>query len=182
MALEWRRPAFWFALVVVALLAAALTLTIDRGIARLSQTPTPTPTTQAPLQPVVVQLPTAVSEPPLPPQSEDETRQALRRLEQAIAEQRGATFVIKAVWQISFAMEALYANDLARADGELVAAKAALDEAFALVPEDIKPQLDTERLGISRIRGDLMINPRGLDDELSQMRDRLLSLITPRPQ
>lgn len=182
MATEWRRPATWLLLILVALLASALTLTIDRGIARLSQVPTPTPTTQPPIQQVVVQLPTTPSEPPPPPGTEDETRQAIRRLEQAAAAQRGDTFVIKSVWLISFAMEALLANDIARADGELVAAKSALDEAFALAPEDIKPQLDTERLGISRIRGDLMINPRGLDDELSQMRDRLLSLLTPRAQ
>jgi hypothetical protein len=180
---EGRRWTLWLAIVATALLSAVLTLAIDRGLDAMSQpepTPVPTATAAVALQPVIVQLPTAVSEPEPPPRGEDETRQALRRLEQRAAEQQSTTFVIKAVWQISFAMEALAANDMARADRELVAAKASLDDAFTLVPEDLKPQIDTERLGVSRIRGDLMVNPRGLDDELSQMRDRLLSLINTR--
>ncbi|WP_029215311.1 hypothetical protein [Kallotenue papyrolyticum] len=176
MSTELRRWSTWVVIGVTALLAAGLTLALERGLAAL-QSPTPTPT-PGPLQPIVVQLPTPAPQ-PLPTAAPPEALwQQVRQLEQQLADQRAATAVFKAVWQISFAMEALQINDLARADGELVAVKLSLDQAFALMPEDFKPQLDTERQGISRIRADLLVNPRGLDEELSQMRDRLLSLVT----
>ena len=162
-----------------ALLAAALTLGLDRGIAALRSQPTPVPTTES-SQPVVVVIETP--EPEIEPSvvPDDEEQRLLRQLQQQSAQHLGATFVLKAERQVTLALEALMINDTGRADRELVAAQASLDEAFRLVSEDLKPQIDTELLELGRIRADLEINPRSLDEDLRKMRDRLLSLIVSR--
>jgi hypothetical protein len=70
---------------------------------------------------------------------------------------------------------------MGQADRELVAAKASLDEAFRLVAENLKPQIDTERLEVGRLRATLEINPSGLDEDLRRLRQRLISLVAARP-
>lgn len=168
-----RRAPLWLVVVVTALLAAVLTLGLDRGVALLRTTPTP-PATQN--QPIVL-IATAPPEPDPSEVPSDEAQRELRLLQQQTAQHFGFTFVIKAQQQVTFALEALSTNDGARADRELAAAITSLDEAFKLVPEDKKPQIDQERREIGRIRADLVVNPRGLDDDLRMMRDRLLALI-----
>lgn len=175
-----RRAPLWAIIALTALLASALTLGLDRGIAALRVSPTPT--AGVPAQPVVVLIETPEPEPLPSALPSEEAVRLLRDMQQQQSQQLGYTFVDKAIWQVSFAGEALAVNDGARADRELVAAKTSLDEAFRLVAEDLKPQIDKERLEIGRIRAELEINPRGLDEELRRMRDRLLSLISARPQ
>jgi len=171
-----RRIPIWVVVIVSALLAAVLTLALDRAITVLRSQPLPQSATE-PGQPVVVviETPEPTIEPSVLP--DDQEQRLLRQLQQESAQHLGATFVLKAERQITLAMEALMINDMARADRELVAAQASLDEAFRLVSEDLKPQINTERLEIGRIRADLEINPRNLDEDLRKMRDRLLSLI-----
>jgi hypothetical protein len=169
----------WVVIVGSALLAAVLTLALDRGIAVLRSQPTPVPTVQS-NQPVIVVIETP--EPEIEPSvvPDDEAQRLLRQLQQQSTQQLGATFVLKAERQVTLALEALMINDTARADRELVAAQASLNEAFRLVSEDLKPQINTEQLELGRIRADLEINPRNLDEDLTKMRDRLLSLIVSR--
>ncbi|HEY0602145.1 MAG TPA: hypothetical protein VGD58_04495 [Herpetosiphonaceae bacterium] len=175
-----RRAPVWMLVLASALLASALTLALDRGVAALRSQPTPTATVAVPEQPIVVLIETP--EPEIEPSvlPDDEEQRLRRQIEQQSAQHLGATFVLKAERQVTLAMDALATNDSARADRELVAAQASLDEAFRLVSEDLKPQINTERLEIGRIRADLEINPRSLDEDLRKMRDRLLSLIVPR--
>lgn len=163
-----------------ALLAAMLTLTIDRGIAALRLQPTAT-----------VDLPTMVpvsvvqtSEPPLMPTAvpANEQGQLIMQLQQQTTQQWGCLFIFKAERQIDLALDALTVNDTARADRELVAAETSLAEAFRLVSEDLKPQVDSERLAVSHVRADLVINPQNLDQELRRLRDRLLALVPPLAQ
>jgi len=174
-----RRAPIWVIVVASALLAAVLTLALDRGIAMLRTQPTTAPTAQS-LQPVVVVIETAVPELEPSVLPDDEEQRLLWQLQQQSAQHLGATFVLKAERQVTLAMEALTINDKARSDRELVAAQASLDEAFRLVSEDLKPQINTERRELGRIRADLEINPRSLDEDLRKMRDRLLSLIVSR--
>jgi hypothetical protein len=171
-----RRMPVWVMMLAAALLAAVLTLALDRGIAAL-RAQSGTVATVESQQPVVVMIETP--EPEIEPSvlPDDEERRLLRRIQQQSAQHLGVTFVLKAERQVTLAMEALTTNDSARADRELVAAQASLDAAFGLVSEDLKPQIDTERFEIGRIRADLEINPRSLDEDLRKMRDRLLSLI-----
>lgn len=176
-----RRPPVWLIVAMTALLSAVLTLGLDRGIQAL-RTQVPATPTPGQSQPVVVVIETP--EPALAPSvlPEDETERQLVELQQQSAQQRGFMFVLKAERQLAAALEAFDSNDAARADSELDAAHVSLDEAFQMLPEDLKPQLDKERLEIGRIRADLEVNPRGLDEDVRQMRVRLLSLIGPRPQ
>lgn len=178
MAAALRRAPVWLLVVSAALLSAVLTLMLDRGVAALRAQPTPTAT--VPEQPIVVLLETP--EPEIEPSvlPDDEEQRLLRQIQQQSAQHLGATFVLKAERQVTLSMDALATNDAARADRELVAAQASLDEAFRLVSEDLKPQINTERLEMGRIRADLEINPRSLDEDLRKMRDRLLSLIVSR--
>ncbi len=175
-----RRLPVWLLVPSTALLAAVLTLVLDRSSTALRSQPTPTPAlpTVVPVS-VVVQAP----EPPLLPTPLPENAQAelLRQLQQHTLQQWGSIFVLKAERQIDLALDALTANDMTRADDELVAAKTSLDEAYRLASEDLKPLIDNERLAIGRVRADLVINPHNLDQELRRLRDRLLSLITPLP-
>jgi hypothetical protein len=174
-----RRIPIWALIVISALLAAVLTLALDRAIARLRFQPVPAAVVE-PGQPVVVLIETP--EPEIEPSAlpDDQEQRLLRQLQQESAQHLGTTFVLKAERQVTLAMEALLINDMARADRELVAARASLDEAFRLVSEDLKPQINTELLEIGRIRADLEINPRSLDEDLRKMRDRLLSLVVSR--
>jgi hypothetical protein len=174
-----RRIPIWIVVVVAALLAAVFTLALDRAIARLRSQPVPAAIDQ-PEQPVVVLIETP--EPEIEPSAlpDDQEQRLLRQLQQQSAQHLGTTFVLKAERQVTLALEALMINDMARADRELVAAQASLDEAFRLVSEDLKPQINTEQLEIGRIRADLEVNPRSLDEDLRKMRDRLLSLIVSR--
>lgn len=172
------RPSIWLVIGVTALLSAALTLGLDRGVRALRVQPTITPT-PAQVVPVVVVVETPAPEILPPVAGLDDQQRLFRELQQQDAQHLGYTFVQKAERQISFALEALTVNDSARADRELDAARASLDAAFRLLPEELKPQIDTERLEIGRIRADVEINPRGIDEDLRRMRDRLLSLIQP---
>jgi hypothetical protein len=170
-----RRMPVWVMVLAAALLAALLTLALDRGIAALRSEAATVATVEPQSIVVMIETPEPEVEPSVLP--DDEEQRLLRQIQQQSAQHLGATFVLKAERQVTLAMEALTTNDSARADRELVAAQASLDAAFGLVSEDLKPQLDTERLEIGRIRADLEINPRSLDEDLRKMRDRLLSLI-----
>ena len=176
-----RRLPLWFLVPSTALLAAVLTLALDRSITTLRPRPTPTPEvpTAVPVS-VVVQTP----EPPVLPTvlADDAQAELMRQMQQHTLQQWGGIFVLKAERQIDLALDALTVNDITRADDELVAAKTSLDEAYHVVSEDLKPQIDDERLTIGRVRADLVINPHNLDQELRRLSDRLLSLITPLPQ
>ena len=173
-----RYPSIWLVVLVTALLSALLTIGLDRGVRALRSQPVATPTLGQ-IAPVVVVIETPV--PAIAPTVAglDDPEQLFRQLQQQNAQHLGYTFVQKAERQITFALEALSTNDSARADRELDAARTSLDEAFRLLPEELKPQIDTERLEIGRIRADAEINPRGIDEDLRRMRDRLLSLIAP---
>lgn len=173
-----RTRSIWLVVAVTALLSAALTLGLDRGVQALRSQPaaSPTPSQVAPIV-VVIETPEPEILPPVA--GLDDQEQLFRQLQQQSAQHLGYTFVQKAERQISFALEGLMINDNAQADRELDAARASLDEAFRLLPEVLKPQIDTERLELGRIRADVETNPRGIDEDLRRMRDRLLSLIAP---
>lgn len=182
-----RRASIWLLILVTALLTAALTITIDRGVAALRVQREPTPTaapipTAAPPQQVIVVVETPEPELEPTPLPSDEAQSLLRQMQQQQARMQGFAFVNTALWQLKFAAEALETNDTERANRELDAARASLDSAAQLVSEDLKPQIDTERFELGRIRADLEIDPRGLDEDLRRMSDRLLTLVGPRPQ
>ena len=177
-----KRAPVWLLVVLTAVLTAALTLGLDRGIAALRVVPTPLASNNALPQPVVVEIVPPAPEPEPSAIPADELERQLLQLQQQAAQHQGTTFVLKTERQISFALEALTVNDMARADRELVAAKASLDEALGLVAEDLKPLIATERLEIGRMRADLEINPKGLDEDLRRLRARLMDLIASRPQ
>lgn len=176
-----RRPPVWLVVLLTALIASALTLSLDRTIAALRTSPPPTPTV-GPVQQYVVVIETPEPEPAPSALPADETAATLKLLQQQQARYEGFLFVQKAERQLAFAGEALSVNETQRADRELEAARASLDEALRLLPEDLKPQIQQERLGIGQIRADMELDPRGLDEDLRRMRDRLLALIAPQEQ
>lgn len=173
-----RRPSIWLVVIVTALLSALLTLGLDRGVQALRSQSTLSPT-QIQAAPVVVVIETPEPEVLPTVAGLDDQAQLFRQLQQQGAQHLGYIFVQKAERQITFALEALTINDSAGADSELDAARTSLDQAFRLLPENLKPQIDKERLEIGRIRADVEINPRGINEDLRLMRDRLLSLIAP---
>lgn len=173
-----RGRSIWLVVAATALLSAGLTLGLDRGIQALRSQPVPSPT-PGQVAPIVVVIETPEPEIPPPVAGLDDQAQLFRQLQQQSAQHLGYTFVQKAERQISFAIDALMSNDNAQADRELDAARLSLNEAFRLLPEALKPQIDTERLELGRIRADVGMNPRGIDEDLRLMRDRLLSLIAP---
>jgi len=124
---------------------------------------------------VVVETPEPAVEPSLPPA--DEQQALLRQLQQQQSRSLGHDFVLTALLHLQYAAEALGVNDSRRANNELDTARASLDEAARLLPEELKPQLDSERFEIGRIRAELEIDPRDLDEDLRGMRDRLFGLI-----
>lgn len=177
-----RRPPVWLVVLATAALAAVLTITVDRAVGALwaREQPVPPAVPSAPERTyiVVIETPEPATEPtPLPA---DEQEAMLRQMQQQQARTLGYTFVNKALLQLQYADEALDVNERERANDELDAARASLDEAARLLPEELKPQLDSERFEIGRIRANLDIDPRGLDEELRRMRERLLGLIAPR--
>ena len=171
----------WLMIASVALLTATLTLATDRVLLpRLAPSPTPTPSptpvaTPRPREIVVVITPEP--EPTPLPVTGEEHDLLLRRLLQESSLQRSGILVLKAERHVALAMESLLNNDPAQTDKELVAATVALDDALRVAPEDLKPQITSERWMIGRVRADLEINPRDLDHELRRMRDRLLALV-----
>jgi len=175
-----RRAPIWLVVLTTALLSAVVTLGLDRSITALQVEPTPTVVGVVP--PVIVQMPTIAPTLPAVSGSRDEQERELEQLREQSDQYLGMMFVLKAEREISLGLEALAMNNVARSDRVLVAAKTSLDEAFQLVSEDIKPQIDRERLEIGRIRFDLDVNPRDLDEDLRQMRDRLLSMVALRSQ
>jgi hypothetical protein len=173
-----RRAPIWLIVVATAVLTAALTLGLDRGITALQPVPTPTPqpTAQAvPTVVVVIDAPQPTPQPSLVPV--DQAAALLQRLQGQAAQQQGGLFVMKAALQVSVALESLSQNNEDRASRELVAAQVALDQALALVPENLKPPIEQERYELSRIRADLVVDPRNLDEDLRNMRNRLLELV-----
>jgi len=172
-------------MVGAALLAATLTLAADRLLLarrEASAPPTPTatlaPTSVAPtarprVEVVLESLPPSGTLVPLP---SDQRDRLVRELQQAADAQRSTGLILTADRHVDLATEALLENNAAQADRELAAAKAALDEAFRLAPEDLKPQITNELFQVGRMRADLEINPRDLDQRLRALRDRLLLL------
>lgn len=172
-----RQPSLWLVIAITALLAAAVTLGLDRAVSAFrAAPPVPTPTVGAAQRYVVViETPEVALEPSIVP--DDELSAQLQALQQRQTRYEGFMFVQKAERQLAFAGEALQVNDAPRTDRELEAARASLDQALRLLPEDLKPQIQNERLLIGQIRADVEINPRGLDQALRRMRDRLLTVI-----
>jgi hypothetical protein len=173
----------WILMVGAALLAATLTLAADRMLlARREASAPPTPTatppspTATPRPRVDVFVEAAVPSPSPSPLPSDQRDQVVRALQHAADTQRSTGLILTADRHVDLATEALLQNDASQADRELAAAKAALDEAFRLAPEDLKPQITNERFQIGRMRADLEVNPRDLDQKLRRMRHRLLLL------
>ncbi len=177
-----KRWPLWAVVLGTALLTALFTVGFEQGITALRRPPVLPAATPTSLQPVVVQLEAPEPEPAPSVLPDDEMERQLQQLQQQAAQHQATTFVLKAERQVSFALEALAINDMARADRELVAAKASLDEAFRLVAEDLKPQIENERVEIGRMRADLDINPMGLDEDLRRLRARLMDLISAQPE
>ncbi len=177
-----KRWSLGMVVLVTALLTALVTVGLERGISTWRPQLVPTPSGATSVQPVIVQLevPEAVPVPSEIP--DDEMERQLQQLQHQAAQHQATTFVLKTERQVSFALEALAVNDMARADRELVAAKASLDEAYRLVAENLKPQIENERLEIGRLRADLEIDPVGLDEDLRRLRARLMELISARPE
>ena len=166
-------------MLATAALTAILTIAVDRAAGALwaRQQPVPSAVPSAPERTyvVVVETPEPAIEPSPPPA--DEQQAMLRQMQQQQSRSSGHDFVLTALLHLQFAAEALGVNNSRRANNELDAARASLDEAARLLPEELKPQLDSERFEIGRIRSELDINPRDLDEQLRGMRDRLFGLI-----
>lgn len=176
-----RRPPIWLLVLATAALTAILTIAVDRAAGTLwaSQQPTPPAVPSAPERTyvVVVETPEPAIEPSPPPA--DEQQALLRQMQLQQSRTLGHDFVMTALLHLQYAAEALGVNDSRRANNELDAARASLDEAARLLPEELKPQLDSERFEIGRMRAELDIDPRDLDEDLRGMRDRLVGLIKP---
>ena len=176
----------WLMIASVAVLSAALTLAADRMLfarPEASASPSPLPSAAPTARPrIVVQIETPAPQAAPLPISSDERDHALWNLQQDSAIHWSSMLILKAERQVSLAMEALLANNIAQADRELVAANASLEDALRHAPDTLHPQIANERRVIGRVRADLVINPRDLDEELRRMRDRLLALVSSRTQ
>lgn len=183
----------WLLVVSAALLAAVLTLAAERVF--LSAPPAPsapsagaTPpsgyplgaATPRPQYTVLVETPPPAPSPSLTPA--DRRDLLVRDLVQQSNAQQSRMHIITAERHLTLATESLLNNDASQTERELVAATSSLNEAFALASEDLKSQLSNERAEIGRMRADLEINPRDLDQKLRQMRERLLAAGTEETQ
>lgn len=175
--------AAWFPLLLVAVLGGMAALGLERGLQALTPTPTPSPTALLPTRepPVVVVLPTANST-AAPTAAPGDPAAQIGSLRAAVSQQGGLLLVARAERHTALASDALVTDDYGVADRELLAARAALDLAFGLVPEDLKQVVDAQRREIARMRADLMLDPEGLDGRLRATQDLLLGLIVPLSQ
>ena len=171
-----RRARWWLLLLLAATLGGLAALSFDRSLAALAPAPTPPLATREPS--VVVVLPTASST-PVPVVVPGDTEAEVAALRAALAQQGGLLLVARAERHTALAAEALRVNDFAVADRELVAASVALDSAFGLVQEDLKQVIDGQRREVGRIRGELQLDPEGLDERLWAAQDLLLGLLVP---
>ena len=178
-----RRASWWLLLLLAGILGGLVALSLDRGLAILSPTPTPPTSPLAALPtpeplPVVV-LPTTVSSTPVPAPASGDTAAEVAVLRSALAQQGGLLLVARAERHTALAAEALAMNNFAVADRELVAARVALDSAFGLVPEDLKQVINGQRREVGRMRSELQLNPEGMDERLRATQDLLLGLLVP---
>ncbi len=181
----WQVPV-WLLVVSAALLAATLALAAERVFFSAPQTPsaaaTPPPPTATPRPQYTVLVETSPPDPspvPIPPDRRDIV---LRDLQVQANEQRSRMHIITAERHLTLATESLLNNDASQTERELVAATSSLNEAFMVASEDLKSQIGNERAEIGRMRADLEINPRDLDQKLRQMRERLLAAGTEETQ
>jgi hypothetical protein len=179
----------WIPVVSAALLAATLTLAAERVFFDASPAPsaaTPPPgyplgaATPRPHYTVLVETPPP--DPSPPPIPSDRRDIVLRDLQAQADAQRSRMHIITAERHLTLAAESLLHNDASQTERELVAATSSLNEAFALASEDLKSQISNERAEIGRMRADLQVNPRDLDQKLRQMRERLLAAGTEETQ
>ena len=178
-----RRPVpWWLLLLCAAILGGLAALAFERGLAALGSAAdlNATTTTSLPTNepPVVVVLPTANST-AAPTAAAGDTPAQVASLRSALAQQGGLLLVARAERHTALAADALAVNDVAAADRELVAARAALDSAFGLLSEDLKQVIDGQRREVGRMRSELQLNPEGMDQRLRATQDLLLGLIVP---
>ncbi|MBA3945549.1 MAG: hypothetical protein H0X37_13400 [Herpetosiphonaceae bacterium] len=168
-------------LLLAALLGGILALGAEHASLALAPAPTPTvspvPTPLPTPLPMIVEPATVLPTPAPTPLPADAQGQQVAQLTQQVAQQESLLLVMLAQQHLALAHEALGANDLVRANQELVAAHAALDHAFERAAEELKQVIDNERHEVSRVRADLYIAPEGLDDRIRTMQDQLLALV-----
>ena len=176
------RASQWLLLLLAAALGGLTALVLERAVSGLALAPRASPTPPLPTAEVpVVTLPTAVSV-AAPSGPSGESGAEVAALGSALAQHGGLLLVSRAERHTALAAAALLANDVAIADRELVAARAALDGAFALVPEDLKQVIDGQRREVGRMRSELQLDPEGMDERLRATQDLLLGLIVPPTQ
>jgi len=172
----------WLLLVLAGTLGGMAALGLERGMAALAPSimpgapePAQLPTREPPL---VVVLPTTNSTTAPTPASGD-TAGEISALQSELTQQRALLLVLRAERHTSLASDALFTNDYAAAERELVAARAALDNAFGLVPEALKQVIDGQRREVASMRGDLQIDPEGMHERLRATQDLLLGVVVP---
>lgn len=167
---------------LAAFLGGIAALLFDRGFAALRNAQNSSATPVLPLStrepPDVVMLPTTVAT-ASPTAAPGDTAAEVAVLRGALGQQGGLLLVARAERHTALAAEALAVNDIAVADRELVAARAALDSAFGLLSEDLKQVIDGQRREVGSMRSELQVNPEGMDQRLRATQDLLLGLIVP---
>ncbi len=169
----------WLQLLLSATLGGIVALGLGAGVTSLrTSPPEPTPTTAVATQEVIELLPT-IAPPPVVNVSPGSIDAQLATMRADLAQQGALLLVSRSERHIALASAALLTNDFGVADRELVAARTALDDAFGLVPEDLKQVIDVQRQEVGRIRSELQIDPENSDEQLRAAQDLLLGLIVP---
>jgi hypothetical protein len=167
----------WVLLLVCAVAGGFVALGANAGVAVLRRPlPTPSPTI---VVEALVELAPAPTNPPTVDAAPGSLEETIALLRADVAQQGALLLVSRSERHIALASAALLSNDFGVADRELVAARTALDDAFGLVPEDLKQVIDEQRREVGRIRSELRIDPENSDEQLRATQDLLLGLIVP---
>jgi hypothetical protein len=171
---------------ITALVAVALTLSIQRLLWAAASGQSPAMLQVASIMPVSSPMPTStVSATPSPQSNEAPLAAALTRqelIDLRAQDERlwAAMYLMRALHHLADAETLLRANDFARVEQTLAAIDEALAQAYVRTAEADRDPISQIRSDVGGIREDLYLRPEGMDIRLARVRQSIMTLIEAR--
>lgn len=171
---------------ITALVAVALTLSIQRLLWAAASGQSPAMLQVASIMPVSSPMPTStVSATPSPQSNEAPLAAALTRqelIDLRAQDERlwAAMYLMRALHHLADAETLLRANDFARVEQTLAAIDEALAQAYVRAAEADRDPISQIRSDVGGIREDLYLRPEGMDIRLARVRQSIMTLIEAR--
>ncbi len=171
---------------ITALVAVALTLSIQRLLWAATFGQSPAVLQAASITPVPSPMPTSAVSAPSSPQSTEAslaaslTRQELIDLRAQDEQLWAAMYLMRALHHLDDAEMSLRTNDFARVEQTLAAIDEALAQAYVRAAEADRDPIMQIRFDVGSIREDLYLRPEGMDIRLARVRQSIMTLIEAR--